>query len=60
MCGDAAIKRSCAAVADAFVAHMNGETPDLIWGGAFVMVDNQSDAGAIVEYANRYSADKMK
>ena len=54
------IDDSGAAVADAFVAHMNGETPDLIWGGAFVMVDNQSDAGAIVEYANRYSADKMK
>ena len=54
------IDDSGAAVADAFVAHMNGETPDLIWGGAFVMVDNQSDAGTIVEYANRYSADKMK
>ena len=54
------IDDSGAAVADAFVAHMNGETPNLIWGGAFVMVDNQSDATAIVEYANRYSSDKMK
>lgn len=54
------IDDSGAAVADAFVAHMNGEKPDLIWGGAFVMVDNQSDAGAIVEYANRYSAEKME
>tara|TARA_B110000114_G_C15059601_1_gene384771 strand:- start:44 stop:1078 length:1035 start_codon:yes stop_codon:yes gene_type:complete len=54
------IDDSGAAVADAFFAHMNGETPDLIWGGAFVMVDNQSDATAIVEYANRYSADNMQ
>ena len=54
------IDDSGAAVADAFVAHMNGQTPDLIWGGTFVMVDNQSDAGAIIEYANRYSGDKMK
>lgn len=54
------IDDSGAAVADAFVAHMNGETPEIIWGGAFVMVDNKSDASAIVEYANRYSADKMK
>jgi len=53
------IDDSGVAVADAFVAHMNGETPDLIWGGAFVMVDNKSDADAIVEYANRYSGDKM-
>tara|TARA_B110000444_G_scaffold236975_1_gene249286 strand:+ start:1328 stop:2323 length:996 start_codon:yes stop_codon:yes gene_type:complete len=53
------IDDSGAAVADAFVAHMNGETPELIWGGAFVMVDNQSDATAIVEYANRYSGDNM-
>ncbi len=54
------IDDSGAAVADAFVAHKNGQTPDLIWGGAFVMVDNKSDASAIVEYANRYSGDKMK
>lgn len=54
------IDDSGAAVADAFVAHMNGQTPDLIWGGAFVMVDSRSDAGAIVDHANRYSASKMK
>jgi len=54
------IDDSGAAAADAFFADMNGETPELIWGGAFVMVDNRSDADAIVAYANRYSGDKMK
>ena len=54
------IDDSGVAVADAFFADMNGETPDLIWGGAFVMVDNRSDAAAIVDYANRYSREKMK
>lgn len=54
------IDDSGVAVADAFFADMNGETLDLIWGGAFVMVDNRSDAAAIVDYANRYSREKMK
>ena len=54
------IDDSGAAVADAFIAHMNGETSELIWGGAFIMVDSKSDTDDIIKYANRYSADKMK
>lgn len=54
------IDDSGVAVADAFIDHMEGKTPDLIWGGAFVMVDNKSDADDIVAYANRYSDKKIK
>ena len=53
------IDDSGVAVADAFVAHSKGEEVPLVWGGSFVMVDKDSDAGALVEYANRYSRPKM-
>lgn len=49
-----------AGAADAIFADMNGKKPDLIWGGAFMMVDNKSDTKAIMKHANRYSAPKMK
>lgn len=54
------IDDSGAAVADAIITHMKGGTPELLWGGSFVMVDNKSDTDAIVAYANRYSAEMMK
>ena len=53
------IDDSGVAVADAFVAHSKGEEVPLVWGGSFVMVDKDSDAAALVEYANRYSRPKM-
>jgi autoinducer 2-binding periplasmic protein LuxP len=53
------IDDSGVAVADAFVAHMNGEEVDPVWSGPFVMVDAWSDADEIVAYSNRYSAPLM-
>ena len=53
------IDDSGVAVADAFVAHSKGEPVAQVWGGPFVMIDKDSDAGALVEHANRYSKPKM-
>lgn len=53
------IDDSGVAVADAFVAHSKGEPVAQVWGGPFVMIDKDSDAGALVENANRYSKPKM-
>jgi autoinducer 2-binding periplasmic protein LuxP len=53
------IDDSGVAVADAFVAHMNGEEVAPVWSGPFVMVDAWSDADEIVAYSNRYSAPLM-
>lgn len=53
------IDDSGVAIADAFVAHSNGEEVPQVWGGPFVMVDKDSDAAALVEQANRYSKPKM-
>ena len=47
------------AVADMFVGHSKGESVPQVWSGPFVMVDKDSDAGALVEHANRYSKPKM-
>jgi hypothetical protein len=54
-----AIDDSGVAVADAIVAHMNGEPVPQVWSGPFVMVDKDSDADEIVAHANRYSDPKM-
>ncbi|MEM8590328.1 MAG: substrate-binding domain-containing protein [Pseudomonadota bacterium] len=53
------IDDSGVAVADAFVGHMNGEEVPAVWSGPFIMIDADSDAGEIVEHANRYSAPAM-
>ena len=53
------IDDSGVAVADAFVAHMNGEEVEPVWSGPFVMVDYESDADEIVQHANRYSSKEM-
>jgi len=53
------IDDSGVAVADAFIAHSKGETPEQVWGGPFVMIDKDSDAASLVENANRYSKPKM-
>jgi autoinducer 2-binding protein LuxP len=53
------IDDSGVAVADAIVAHMNGDPVPQVWSGPFVMVDKDSDTGEIVAYANRYSKPKM-
>ncbi|MEM7024818.1 MAG: substrate-binding domain-containing protein [Pseudomonadota bacterium] len=53
------IDDSGVAVADSFVAHMNGEDVPQVWSGPFVMVDKDSDTTEIIEYANRYSKPKM-
>lgn len=53
------IDDSGAAVADAFVAHMNGEEVEPVWSGPFVMVDFESDADEIIAHANRYSKPLM-
>lgn len=54
-----AIDDSGVAVADAFIAHMNGEEVPQVWSGPFVMVDKDSNADEVVAYANRYSEPKM-
>ena len=54
------IDDSGAAVADAFVAHSNGEKVQEVWGGPFVMIDKDSDADALVANATRYSEPMMK
>ena len=48
-----------AGVADAIVSHKNGEAVPQVWSGPFVMVDKDSDAGALVSNCNRYSDPKM-
>jgi len=53
------IDDSGVAVADAFVADMKGEKVEQVWSGPFTMIDADSDAGALVEQANRYSAPRM-
>ncbi len=53
------IDDSGVAVADAFVAHRDGNEVAQVWGGPFVMIDKDSDATALVENANRYSKPKM-
>lgn len=53
------IDDSGVAVADAFVAHLQGEEVAPVWSGPFVMVDYESDADEIIEHANRYSSKQM-
>ena len=53
------IDDSGAAVADAFVGHMNGEEVPAVWSGPFIMIDANSDADEIVAHANRYSSPAM-
>ena len=53
------IDDSGVAVADAFVAHSQGESVEQVWSGPFVMVDKDSDADALVANANRYSRPLM-
>lgn len=40
--------KRAAAVADAFVAHSKGESAQDVRGGPFVMIDQDSDAGALI------------
>jgi ABC-type sugar transport system substrate-binding protein len=53
------IDDSGVAVADAFVAHSQGEDVPQVWSGPFVMIDKDSDADALVAEATRYSRPKM-
>lgn len=53
------IDDSGVAVADAFIAHMNGEPVEPVWSGPFVMIDYESDADDVIAHANRYSAPLM-
>ena len=46
-------------IADAIAAHLDGQEMPQVWSGPFVMVDKDSDADEIIEYANRYSKPKM-
>lgn len=48
-----------AGVANAIIAHSKGEDVPQVWSGPFVMVDNTSDAEALVAKCNRYSREKM-
>ena len=53
------IDDSGAAVADAIVAHSQGEPVEQVWGGPYVMIDKDSDADALVANATRYSEPLM-
>ena len=53
------IDDSGAAVADAFVQHMNGEDVSLVWSGPFRMIDADTDAAAMIEQCTRYSRPAM-
>jgi len=53
------IDDSGVAVADAFVAHMNGEEVAPVWSGPFVMIDAESDADEIIAHSTRYSRPLM-